>query len=226
MLTKLKPISSALIAAAAIMALASPLTMAAEPAKAEPAAAKLEVQKIERAADKVTAHQVVKNVTDEVMSIVRKTQTEEVTVEDASVALDEIMSQVVDFRYIVFNVMGRDSVKAASRDQLQEFARVFKENLINTYSKGMSTFSDNTVTVVPAEEETDSKNVTVKQEVASSTGTSIVTYSMSVDRSGEWVLRNVVLNGINLGKQFKSQFDAAMKQNNRDLDKVIAGWNA
>ncbi|BFM08365.1 MlaC/ttg2D family ABC transporter substrate-binding protein [Halioxenophilus aromaticivorans] len=226
MLVKFKPISSAMIAAIAVATLASPLVYAADTAKPEVEQG-VEVHAIERAADKVSAHEVVSEVTEEVMSIVRKTQTKEVSVEDASVALDEIMSQVVDFRYIVFNVMGRDAVSNASREQLQEFAKVFKQGLIDTYSKGMTTFSDNTVKVVPPKDgEDEGKSVTVFQEVKSDSGTSVVSYSMSVDRSGEWVLRNVVLNGINLGKQFQSQFRAAMKQNNKDLDAVIAAWNA
>ncbi len=221
MFKQLKPISLALVTAA-VATWGVPQALAAEPAVAEAG----EMRKIERVAAKVSAHDVVSEVTDEVMSIVRKTQANEISVEDASVALDEIMSQVVDFRYIVFNVMGKESVRAASKQQLQEFAKVFKEGLINTYSKGMATFSDNTVTVVPPEQAPEGRTVKVKQEVRSATGTSIVTYTMSMDRSGAWVLRNVVLNGINLGKQFQSQFKAAMKQNNRDLDKVIAGWNA
>ena len=187
-----------------------------------------EVSAIERSASKVTAHEVVSEVTDEVMSIVRASQAEEVSLQDASVAIEGILNQVVDFRYIVLGVMGSDAAKSASREQLQAFAKVFKEGLISTYSKGMTTFSDNTVTVLPPSGEAAAKGkaVTVYQEVKSETGTSIVSYSMAVNRSGEWVLRNVVLNGINLGKQFRSQFRSAMKQNDNDLNAVIAAWNA
>jgi phospholipid transport system substrate-binding protein len=41
---------------------------------------------------------------------------------------------------------------------------------------------------------------------------------------GEWKVRNVIINGINIGKLFRDQFADAMKQNGNDLDKTINGW--
>jgi phospholipid transport system substrate-binding protein len=46
---------------------------------------------------------------------------------------------------------------------------------------------------------------------------------MGKNREGEWKLINVVLNGINLGKTFRSQFMQAMKKQG-DLNQVIAEW--
>ena len=42
---------------------------------------------------------------------------------------------------------------------------------------------------------------------------------------GQWKLRNVIINGINIGLQFRSQFQASMSRNNNNLDEVIAGWS-
>jgi len=42
--------------------------------------------------------------------------------------------------------------------------------------------------------------------------------------SGEWKLRNVIINGINIGKLFRDQFADAMQRNGNDLDKTINGW--
>ena len=47
---------------------------------------------------------------------------------------------------------------------------------------------------------------------------------MAQNNSGEWKLINVVLNGINLGKSFRDQFAQAMRQNDSNIDKVIATW--
>ncbi|MNH39413.1 Toluene tolerance, Ttg2 [compost metagenome] len=41
---------------------------------------------------------------------------------------------------------------------------------------------------------------------------------------GEWKLRNVIINGINIGKLFRDQFADAMQRNGNDLDKTINGW--
>ena len=42
--------------------------------------------------------------------------------------------------------------------------------------------------------------------------------------NGEWKLRNVIINGINIGKLFRDQFADAMQRNGNDLDKTINGW--
>lgn len=176
---------------------------------------------------KTTAHEMVGQVSDEVMQIIRETEAGDITVDEAYEMLDKLMSQVVDFRYIVLNVMGRKAASEASREQLQAFAKEFKQGLINTYSKGMTSFADNTVNVLPPEDDAPAgKNVTVYQEIVSESGKVVVSYSIAANKEQKWVLRNVVLSGINLGKQFRSQFRSAMKQNNNDLDAVIAGWNS
>ena len=42
--------------------------------------------------------------------------------------------------------------------------------------------------------------------------------------NGEWKVRNVIINGINVGKLFRDQFADAMQRNGNDLDKTINGW--
>ena len=39
-----------------------------------------------------------------------------------------------------------------------------------------------------------------------------------------WKLINVVLDGVNLGKTFRSQFAQAVKEHEGNLDAAIAGW--
>ena len=41
---------------------------------------------------------------------------------------------------------------------------------------------------------------------------------------GEWKVRNVIVNGINIGKLFRDQFADSMQRNGNDLEKTIASW--
>ena len=50
-----------------------------------------------------------------------------------------------------------------------------------------------------------------------------LSYTM-VSLDGTWKMRNVVINGINVGKLFRDQFAQAMQDNRNDLDKVIDNW--
>ena len=40
----------------------------------------------------------------------------------------------------------------------------------------------------------------------------------------KWMMRNVIINGINVGKLFRDQFAEAMQRNAQDLDRVIDSW--
>ncbi|MDN5534893.1 ABC transporter substrate-binding protein, partial [Pseudomonas sp.] len=50
-----------------------------------------------------------------------------------------------------------------------------------------------------------------------------VSYTLTL-LNGEWKVRNVIVNGINIGKLFRDQFADAMQRNGNDLDKTIDGW--
>jgi phospholipid transport system substrate-binding protein len=50
-----------------------------------------------------------------------------------------------------------------------------------------------------------------------------VAYTM-VKVDGQWKLRNLVVNGINIGKLFRDQFTEAMRRNGQNLDKTIDDW--
>jgi phospholipid transport system substrate-binding protein len=41
----------------------------------------------------------------------------------------------------------------------------------------------------------------------------------------EWKIINLIVNGVNLGLTFNSQFDRAMREHNRNFDRVIDGWS-
>lgn len=50
-----------------------------------------------------------------------------------------------------------------------------------------------------------------------------VSYTL-VKINNEWKVRNVIINGINIGKLFRDQFADAMQRNGNNLDKTIDGW--
>ena len=138
--------------------------------------------------------------------------------------VDQTVSPIVDFNYVGASVMGK-YFRAATPEQRSKFAGVFKKTLLDTYAKGLVTFNYKTLEV-PENQDTqryeNQANVDMKV-VAESGEVYPVSYTLK-QRSGEWRVVNVVVNGINLGLTFRNQFDQAMRDNNRDIDAVIAGW--
>ena len=68
------------------------------------------------------------------------------------------------------------------------------------------------------------RRVTVKQEIRSSDNVYPLEYSLARKKSGEWMVINVVINGINLGKTFRNQFVQSAQRSAGDIDQVIGGW--
>ena len=142
-------------------------------------------------------------------------------------AVDDVLEPVVDYGYISRVVMGRYG-KSATPEQRQEFETVFRRGLVMTYARGMAGFADQDITILPPEGDVSrQRRVSVRQQVRADKGDShILSYTMARKKSGEWKLINVVMDGINLGKTFRSQFEQAVKKNNGDIDRVIQQWLA
>ena len=139
-------------------------------------------------------------------------------------AVDSVLAPVVDFDFIARGVMGRYA-KEATAAQRSRFASAFRRDLVSTFARGVASFGDMDVKVVNPGTAPSGNRVNVLQEVRSKEGVTKVSYTLVRNRSGQWKLINVILNGVNLGKTFRSQFSQAM-QTHGDIDKVITSWSA
>ena len=63
-------------------------------------------------------------------------------------------------------------------------------------------------------------------EIITSTKVYPGVYSMYLDKNNEWKIINIVVNGINLGLTFRSQFYSLMEKNNNHISTVIDKWIA
>ncbi|WIO73758.1 ABC transporter substrate-binding protein [Porticoccaceae bacterium LTM1] len=140
--------------------------------------------------------------------------------------LESRLNNIIDFPWIAKNVMGpyRDG---ATDDQQERFAKVFRRGLVETYGRGLLSYSDEKIEVMPLEGGANGKRkVSIDQKIYGKTDVYPVSYSMGLNRDGEWKITNVILNGVNLGKTFRNQFIQAAKQHDGDIDKVIENWAA
>lgn len=142
-------------------------------------------------------------------------------------SLDQALSPYIDFRYISARVMGK-YFRAATPQQRSRFAEVFKSTLIKTMGKGLITFDYKVIRLLPdnTPRRYDDQD-TVNMEVVAQDGTVYpMTFTLRKSKKSEqWHIINVIVNGINLGLTFNSQFDQAMRDNRRDFDATIEGWN-
>jgi phospholipid transport system substrate-binding protein len=172
-----------------------------------------------------TPHQVVQGVTDSVMNVIKGgEQTLKEKPDEYFAKVRASLESTVSFSFIAKNVMA-SYWNQASEAQREEFTETFTRSMVETLGKGLANYSDLKIATLPPEEDASvAKRVEVIQEVAAADGTTRISYTMAQNKSGEWKLINVVLNGVNLGKSFRDQFTQAMKQNDNNIDKVIATW--
>ncbi|MHC8316174.1 MlaC/ttg2D family ABC transporter substrate-binding protein [Pseudomonas sp. LB3P31] len=138
-------------------------------------------------------------------------------------ALNEIVGPVVDADGISRSIMTVKYSRKASPEQMQRFQENFKRSLMQFYGNALLEYNNQGITVSPAKDESGTRT-SVDMQVKGSSG-SLYPVSYTLEKiNGEWKVRNVIINGINIGKLFRDQFQDSMQRNGNDLDKVINNW--
>lgn len=139
-------------------------------------------------------------------------------------ALDRILGPVVDVDGISRGVMTVRYSRQASPEQMTRFQENFKRSLMQFYGNALLEYNNQDIRVLPASGKQDPQRMAVNMEIKDGNGTIYpLSYTM-VSQDSTWKMRNVIINGINVGKLFRDQFAQSMQNNGNDLDKVIDTW--
>jgi phospholipid transport system substrate-binding protein len=169
----------------------------------------------------------IEQVTVELLDIIAAYRDSYPETEDAYFGkLDQLMSAHVDFGVIARNVMGNYG-RSASPEQRALFAKTFRDGLVETYGRGLISYNDQKIVLLEAKPlAKGQRKVAVKQEIRSSDNVYPLVYSLRRKKTGEWMVVNVIINGINLGKTFHSQFVRSAQRSGGNIDQVISGWQS
>jgi phospholipid transport system substrate-binding protein len=142
--------------------------------------------------------------------------------------VEEVLDPLIGYTVIVSRILGDELMQSSSREQKMRFLEVFKRSMINTYAGGLYNFGSFQVELLQSENDSQNtvRNTRVNLNVISPDGQEYpmvqsVYYSREAD---DWRMQNVIVNGVNLGVTFKSQFDQIYRDNDRDLDATIDEW--
>ncbi|ROM98739.1 phospholipid-binding protein MlaC [Pseudomonas brassicacearum] len=138
-------------------------------------------------------------------------------------ALNTIVGPVVDAEGISKSIMTVKYSRNATPAQMKTFEDNFKRGLFQFYGNALLEYNNQGITVDAAKDESGDRT-SVGMTVKGSNG-AIYPVSYTLEKiNGEWKLRNVIINGINIGKLFRDQFSDAMQRNGNNLDATINGW--
>ena len=172
-----------------------------------------------------SAPQVIQQTTDALLADLQANKTQ--YKEDPAAfyaALDRILGSVVDLEGLAKGVMTVKYSRRASPEQMTRFEENFKISLMRFYGNALLEYDNQQIRIVPGSGRQEEGRESVNMEIKDSKGTIYpLSYTM-VMLDGQWRIRNVIINGINIGKLFRDQFSEAMRNNRNNLNVVIDSW--
>ena len=172
-------------------------------------------------------HQFIDSQAQEMVSIIRNNQ--ELYAKDPELFKDKInvvFEPMVDFRRVGASVMGKKYYIAASSSQRLQFIQSFKTSLLDTYSSTLAQWGDQKIITIFPEVSEFKKTEDVQQNLITSSNIYPITYKVRKDKNGNWLIINIIVNGVNLGLTFRNQFQALAKEHNENIDEIIKHWTS
>ncbi len=138
--------------------------------------------------------------------------------------IKEIFDPMIDFRRVAASVMGKKYYQASSPKQRKDFVAIFRNSLLDTYAETLAQWGDQSINTLPGEGDWLGLNsIEVKQML--DTGSSKYPISYKLRKSNDqWMIVNIIVNGVNLGLTFRNQFQALANNHDGDIEMILMNW--
>jgi phospholipid transport system substrate-binding protein len=178
-------------------------------------------------AQELGPEELVRKITDDVMAAIQSDK--ELAAGDRQKALklaEEKILPHVDFEEAARLATGR-SWGQASAEQKKRLTEEFRRMLVRTYSSAVSAYQGQTMKVLPVRMKPGDTEATVRNHYLRPGAKPVqVDYSMR-KADGGWKIYDIVVEGVSLVLNYRSEFDALVKQEGIDgLIKRLAAKNA
>ena len=139
--------------------------------------------------------------------------------------IQESLSSFVDFDEVATGVMARYA-EQASAEQINRFGDKLKSTLTRFYGAALVGYDGQELVFLPAGRPAPDpeENTNVRMEITANNSKVELQYTLFLNEAREWKLKNLYLSGINLRRQYYTQFSALMNRYGNDIDQVIENW--
>ncbi len=139
--------------------------------------------------------------------------------------IKDIFEPMIDFRRVAASVMGKKYYLLSSKEQRDEFVKIFKDSLLDTYAETLAQWGDSTISTQFQDNSAykELKTVEVKQTLDTGSSKYPISYKLRKDKEG-WKIINIIINGVNLGLTFRNQFQALAISNNENIESTLDNW--
>ena len=125
-----------------------------------------------------------------------------------------------------FEATTKSFFPSSSKSQRLEFIQAFKDSLLDTYTSTLAQWGDQRIVTVFPEVSEIKKTEDVKQNLITASNIYPITYKVRKNKNGDWLIINIIVNGVNLGLTFRNQFQALAKEHNENIDEIIKHWTS
>ncbi|MDD7805440.1 MAG: ABC transporter substrate-binding protein [Endozoicomonas sp. (ex Botrylloides leachii)] len=139
----------------------------------------------------------------------------------------KLLSPVIAFDSVARGVMGKYT-RMATPLQIKQFTETFESSLISFYGKALLNINGKNIIIEKVDAVPDRvmkdyqagniSQIPVTMTVKTSDSAVSIAYNMIFDE-GRWKLRNIIVDGINIGSQFRRQFAEAVGQYYKNASK-------
>ncbi len=163
-----------------------------------------------------TPDALVKNVTDEVLTIVRTDKA--IQAGDTQKAIDLVQAKVLphfNFRHMTALAVGKDW-RAASNEQKDKLTAEFSQLLVRTYSNALTQYKDQVIELKPMRNASTDTDVQVRTEIKQ-TGMQPVNIDYSLEKlQTGWKVYDVSVGGVSLVTNYRSGFADSISKSGID----------
>jgi len=153
-------------------------------------------------------------------------------------AVEGVLEQVVDIEYFargvmatyasvrLYNSLQSETEKTAFRARIERFVDRVKKVFMVKYADALLAFEGERIDLATDPSgDNDPDRASLKQTIYDTDGqTYVVFYSLHRDGDGGWRIRNVIVEGINLGLLYRDLFSEEVENHQGDVDYVVDHW--
>lgn len=139
--------------------------------------------------------------------------------------IEESLMSFVDFDEVAIGVMARFA-EQATPEQITRFGEKLRVTLTRFYGAALVGYDGQELAFLPAGEPSPDPevNTSVRMQITANNSTVELQYTLFLNEAREWKLKNLFVGGINLRRQYFTQFTALMNRYGNDIDQVIDNW--
>ena len=143
------------------------------------------------------------------------------TVEEKVETLKDIAKETVDVRGIGFYSLGSHR-KGLSKDQLNEYEKVFREYFLKSFSSRLSEYSNPMIEVNSKKKINDNYTIVSSTLVATDTRPEVkIDWRIYTKNPDNLLIRDLIIEGLSLARTQKEEFSSIINSNEGKIEALI-----